>query len=628
MVVACLLVPVLVVAGAGAQTGSVVGPSLGDVAVRDRLIADQESLLNVYRCRFDVDTQIVPGGCIGGSPSLPAVDPDPFTGTPTAEGIWVRDQLVADQEALLNVYRCRFDIDTQIVPGGCGGQTGPIGTDPISTTGFADISAGTLHLCGISADRTAVCWGDNYYGEVDVPPGAFTAIAAGEDHSCGIRADRTAVCWGDSYRGKLDVPPGAFTAIAAGAGHSCGIRADRTAICWGSNRYGQTDVPPGAFTAIAAGDRHSCGIRADSTAVCWGSNRYGQTDVPPGAFTAIAAGDRHSCGIRADSTAICWGGNDEGQLDVPPGAFTAIAAGNEHTCGIRADSTAACWGDNWGGQLYVPPGAFTAIAAGWHHSCAVRVDGVFACWGRSDFWLEDPPEMSSQLVLIPPPIQAVYAVPSDVAPVAGREQAIADAVSAVQGWFRSQTGGRHPVFARDGSSISVVTVNLAQTASELGGNFDNVFNAIHGPNRGKGTSSFIDSVANPILLVYEGRVIFTGGPYENSCARAGFDSYVIIPLGNCPDTVLEIGARWPSRATFLIAHELVHLLGGAKRCAPNHDYSIPDVFGHVNDDPRDIMYKEYVFRTDWILDVGRDDYYLHGRDDCYDIADNPLLAKE
>lgn len=29
-----------------------------------------------------------------------------------------------------------------------------------------------------------------------------------------------------------------------------------------------------------------------------------------------------------------------------------------------------------------------------------------------------------------------------------------------------------------------------------------------------------------------------------------------------------------------------------------------------------------------MLDVGHDDYYLHGRDDCYDIADNPLLAAE
>ncbi|MYH95013.1 MAG: hypothetical protein F4129_00755, partial [Acidimicrobiia bacterium] len=45
---------------------SVVGPgvsaqSVGDVEVRDRLIADQENLLNSYRCLFGVDAGVVPG---------------------------------------------------------------------------------------------------------------------------------------------------------------------------------------------------------------------------------------------------------------------------------------------------------------------------------------------------------------------------------------------------------------------------------------------------------------------------------------------------------------------------------------------------------------------------------------
>ena len=102
----------LLVAPAQAQTNT-------DITVRDQLISAQEALLNVYRCRFDIDTEIVPGGCFDGSPVLPALPPVPFSGTPTEADIAVRDQLVGDQEALLNVYRCRFDIDTHIVPGGC-----------------------------------------------------------------------------------------------------------------------------------------------------------------------------------------------------------------------------------------------------------------------------------------------------------------------------------------------------------------------------------------------------------------------------------------------------------------------------------------------------------------------------
>ena len=105
-----------------------------DVEVRDRLIADQEALLNTYRCMFGVDTQVVPGGCSNGAPALPAEDPAPFPGNPTAKDIEIRDKLVADQEALLNVYRCRFNIDTRIVPGGCSDQEVAI-PDPTSEEG-------------------------------------------------------------------------------------------------------------------------------------------------------------------------------------------------------------------------------------------------------------------------------------------------------------------------------------------------------------------------------------------------------------------------------------------------------------------------------------------------------------
>ena len=98
------------------------GVAREDVELRDRLIFDQEALLNVYRCLFDIDTQVVPGGCAGGEPSRPAAQPAPFGGTPTLAEVELRDQLIASQEALLNVYRCKFDIDTQMVPGGCIGR--------------------------------------------------------------------------------------------------------------------------------------------------------------------------------------------------------------------------------------------------------------------------------------------------------------------------------------------------------------------------------------------------------------------------------------------------------------------------------------------------------------------------
>ena len=67
-------------ATAGAQTAT-----HADIVTRDQLIFNQESLLNTYRCRFNIDTLIVSGGCANGVPAEPAPEPDPFAGTPNCQ---------------------------------------------------------------------------------------------------------------------------------------------------------------------------------------------------------------------------------------------------------------------------------------------------------------------------------------------------------------------------------------------------------------------------------------------------------------------------------------------------------------------------------------------------------------
>ncbi|WP_419928031.1 hypothetical protein [Candidatus Poriferisocius sp.] len=121
------VVSILLAVPAQAQTTA-------DIAARDQLVADQEALLNVYRCMFDIDTEVVPGGCADGSPVFPALTPVPFSGNPSDADIAARDQLVADQEALLNVYRCMFDIDTEVVPGGCSSVPEPAIEPPVVGT--------------------------------------------------------------------------------------------------------------------------------------------------------------------------------------------------------------------------------------------------------------------------------------------------------------------------------------------------------------------------------------------------------------------------------------------------------------------------------------------------------------
>ena len=108
MVGSAALLAVLLTLTASAQTQD-------DVRARDSLIANQENLLNTYRCLFNVDTAVVPGGCANRQTIVPGVAPQ----NPTTNDIAVRDGLIQQQEALLNVYRCAYSIDVQLVPGGC-----------------------------------------------------------------------------------------------------------------------------------------------------------------------------------------------------------------------------------------------------------------------------------------------------------------------------------------------------------------------------------------------------------------------------------------------------------------------------------------------------------------------------
>ena len=130
LVAACLLALAIGIGGVRAQSPSDTAFTLEDIKVRDNLVAAQETLLNVYRCRFGIDLPVVRGGCTSGAPRQGFSRPAAFEGTPTLEDIEVRDELIAVQESVLNTYRCRFDfeIDTHITPEGCPGQPGPTDT--------------------------------------------------------------------------------------------------------------------------------------------------------------------------------------------------------------------------------------------------------------------------------------------------------------------------------------------------------------------------------------------------------------------------------------------------------------------------------------------------------------------
>jgi alpha-tubulin suppressor-like RCC1 family protein len=275
-------------------------------------------------------------------------------------------------------------------------------------TDWRDVTAGGDHTCGISADKSLWCWGDNSNGQV----GNGTTI----DQPLPVRVGGSLNDWTD---------------ISAGSFHTCGIEQDAFLRCWGWNFSGQvgdgthTDrlvpiEPPGGqfgqWTSVSLGHVHSCAINAGSV-WCWGHNADGRVgdgstterSVPTivatgGGWTAISLGSFHTCALRAGQL-WCWGYNFDGELGdgtnidrlkpEPIGTvtdWTALGAAGNHTCAIRPVGL-YCWGQNMFGEVgdattinrNVPKQISTAtdwsfVGGGNAHSCGIRSGQLF-CWG-------------------------------------------------------------------------------------------------------------------------------------------------------------------------------------------------------------------------------------------------------
>src|SRR5262245_11626288 len=91
-------------------------------------------------------------------------------------------------------------------PGYLSGWGNLPGLTPIGLDNVIAIAGGKYHAVALKADGTVVAWGDNEFGQLDVPAGLtdVIAIAAGDDHSLALKSDGTVVAWGHNDVGERD----------------------------------------------------------------------------------------------------------------------------------------------------------------------------------------------------------------------------------------------------------------------------------------------------------------------------------------------------------------------------------------------------------------------------------------
>ena len=290
-----------------------------------------------------------------------------------------------------------------------------------------------------------------------VAPAASTAAAtwltldSGHWSSCGIKADRTLWCWGDDpFRsGRLDSAqdfcpdqfgcaslPNAprqvgasssWKSVSTGGSHTCALKTTETLWCWGGNASGQLgdgtrtsrkgpgQVGTERWERVSASpdgeelDGHTCAVRSDRTLWCWGENRFGQLGdgttsdrvnprrVGTGRdWTRVGTTSGHTCAIKTDRTLWCWGRTTLPNRDDPPSRLVPQQLGTAAnwvsidpggTCGIRADHTLWCGStsslgtpfrkvdraENWA----------SVDATGLDHTCAIKTNQTLWCWGEN-----------------------------------------------------------------------------------------------------------------------------------------------------------------------------------------------------------------------------------------------------
>jgi hypothetical protein len=409
-------------------------------------------------------------------PVMLTVDPAPFVATARVfHNVPIGGHLCIEPEVLgtepLN-YRWQLNginlVDGQSVQGSNSRQLCLQEAQPSQNGCYSLVVSNAYGVITGNVARVAVtevvAWGDNSFGQSDVPPDAtnILTVAAGGAHNLALRKDGTIIAWGDDSYGQNEIPEGASNviAIAAGMRHSVAARADGQVMAWGDNAYGQTNVP--FFTtniiALAAGANHTLASLADGSIVAWGANNARQTNLFPKHISAIsiaASGDQ-SLAVSVEGYLLGWGRPLMPFFFFPH--FAAVAAGADYGLALRSDGSVIGWGNNSFGQISIPFFGVRpiGIASGDAHGIALLSDGTLICWG-ADFAGECSPPLL-------PRIRAIAAGGSHSLAIVGRPppfapptfEILAPSLAITNGAFRLRVSN----LTGQGSAVISATTNF------------------------------------------------------------------------------------------------------------------------------------------------------------------------
>jgi hypothetical protein len=221
-----------------------------------------------------------------------------------------------------------------------------------------------------------------------------------------------------------------------------------------------------------------------------------------------------------------------------------------------------------------------------------------------------------------PQIHIVYAVPAD-----GQDRnldagVLEGSVGSFQAWLRAQTGGKELRLDTFERQLDVTFVRLTATDAQLAARGPFVVTGIEQELRSKGFTA----PGKIYAVYYDGSSTYAcGGAFWPPLINGNVVAMYLrgAPPGVQCDSGFVGADDPPGYWEYAMLHDILHGLGFVPACAPNHHRT-----GHVTSPNNDLMWtNDTGFWTfPLTLDVGRDDYYGHGRQDCPDLARSPYLV--
>ena len=252
-------------------------------------------------------------------------------------------------------------------------QPSAAGTYSLSATnsrGHITSRVATLTVEDDPLPSTIVAWGDNTYGQTNLPTGEtnVVALASGEYGTVFVRQDGTMGSFGYEI-----LSPQAFATLAPvgtlSSEGAAAIALDQNGkpVTFGITYLaGASDVPATVSNAVAvAFGNPRLALLSDGTVVGWtpapGFEQPDPANIMPSlpglsGVRSIAILNNHCLILNSNGTVQAFGINGSGQSKVPSGLnhVVAIAAGASHSLALKSDGTVAAWGDNSYGQTNIP----------------------------------------------------------------------------------------------------------------------------------------------------------------------------------------------------------------------------------------------------------------------------------